>query len=141
MALDSLPFSADADTRGRPVQAARDDVGAPAADEADAAVVRRVFAELHVAFENGDESALDRADALVEEDRIGPEDCALAYADLAVRYADGDGVPRDSDKMSEYAFLALKHGLFEALLAHPINRRLNLQDLLDLELLSQLGRR
>lgn len=92
---------------------------------------REAFAALHLAYEKGDERSLDRADAMVGDDRITPEQTALAYADVALRFADGAGVQADPEKMNEYVFLALKVGAFDVLLSHPISERMNLRELFD----------
>ena len=95
--------------------------------------LRDAFASLHLAFERGDDSALDKADALVADDLITPEDVALAYADVALRFDRGEGVPVDVDKRNEYLFLALKIGAFDVLSNHPISARLNLRALYEAE--------
>jgi class 3 adenylate cyclase len=92
---------------------------------------RTAFRALHIAAEQGDERALDRADAMIADDRITPEETALAYADVALCFADGQGVARDAEKMNEYVFLALKVGVFDVLLSHPISARMNLRELFD----------
>lgn len=102
--------------------------------DAGSAAPRDAFASLHLAFERGDVSALDKADDLVADDLITPDDVALAYADLALRFDRGEGVPADVDKRNEYVFMALKTGAFDVLQKHEIAQRLNLRALLDAEL-------
>jgi hypothetical protein len=94
---------------------------------------RDAFASLHLAYERGDDSALDKADDLVTDDLITPDDVALAYADVALRFERGEGVPADVDKRNEYVFMALKTGAFDVLLKHPIAARLNLRALVEAE--------